>query len=83
VGPDGSATSIDLPAGALGLTVCQVPVVVTLTAGPAAVEVAHSDGTTTRIEGFRLDPETSRAVFDRTGRVTRLTAFIPESEVTP
>ena len=76
-------STIDLPAGALGLTVCQVPVVVTLTSGEAGVEVSYTDGAEDRIEGLCVDAETSRAVFDRTGHIARLTAFIPEPAVTP
>ena len=83
IGHDDSATTIDLPAGALGLTVCQVPVIVTLTSGEAFVVVGYVDGTQDRIEGLCVDAATSRAIFDRTGRVARLTAFIPEISVAP
>ncbi len=82
VGFDDSTITIDLPAGALGLTVCQVPVVVTLTSGEAGVVVGYADGAEDRIEGLCVDAATSRAVFDRTGHVARLTAFIPETAVT-
>jgi hypothetical protein len=82
VGVDGSVTTIELAAGSLGLTVCQVPVVVTLTSGKAGIVVDYADGAERRIEGRGVDAATSRAVFDRTGSVVRITAFIPETAVT-
>ncbi len=83
VGLDNASTTIELPAGSLGLTVCQVPVVVTLTSGEAGVAVSYTDGAQDRIEGLYVDAETSRAIFDRTGHIARLTAFIPEAAVNP
>ncbi len=73
----GGRRSIDVPAGSLGVTVCQVPVVVTATDGPAAIEVIDSDGNTQRLPGTTLDPESSRSVFGRDGRIAQLQAFVP------
>jgi hypothetical protein len=67
----GVRRSVDLPAGALGYTACQVPIVLHA-AGPPGVVVRRSDGSTEILEGLDLDTATSAAVFDRTGAVTRL-----------
>lgn len=79
LGVDGQREVIELPARSLGMTICQVPVVVALTDGPARVEIQRVDGTRTRVEGLRLDRDTSSAVFERTGDVVRIHAFIPAS----
>jgi len=63
--------TIDLPAGALGFTLCQVPIVLHA-AGPAAVSVLRTDGACQSLAGLDLDAATSAAVFDRDGAVARL-----------
>jgi hypothetical protein len=73
---------IDLSAGSLGLTLCEVPIIVALTSGPAAVEVALADGSRERRSGLRLDRETSALVFGRFGEIAGVAAFIPEEDVT-
>ena len=80
---DGTNAVIDLPAGSLGFTLCEVPIIVALTSGPAAVEVALADGSRDRRSGLRLDRETSALVFGRFGEIAGVTAFIPEAEVPP
>jgi len=65
------ARSLDLPAGTLGLTFCQVPVVVHRS-GPARIVV--SGGAV--VEGLTLDASTSAAVFARTGEVGRLDVYV-------
>lgn len=75
---DGSPHEIDVPANSLGMTVCQVPVIVTRTTDEAAIEVTYSDGTKRVIDGRRIDRDTSRAIFDRTGRVARVVAHVSD-----
>jgi hypothetical protein len=71
----GVRRAIPVPAGALGCTLCQVPVVVH-GAGPARVVVTRADGVTSGCEGLELDEPTSAAIFDRTGAVTRVDAYL-------
>ncbi len=80
-GVGGQSEPIELPAGSLGLTICQVPVSVALRDGPASIEVQFADGAVDRIEGLRLDKEISRSVFERTGRVAKVHASLPRSAV--
>jgi hypothetical protein len=67
---------IDLEAGSLGVTVCQVPVLVAMS-DVAEVVVSYADASERRIPGTRLDRETSRSVFGRTGEVDRIEVFLP------
>jgi hypothetical protein len=74
---------LDLDAGSLGMTLCQVPVVVTLTTGDARVEIVDADGVSTVRPGLRVDPGTSAAVFARSGEVARIIAHLPAALVRP
>jgi len=76
---DGQDQSVDLGAGMLAFTSCQVPVVAH-GAGPARVVVTLADGTEQTVEGLSLDARTSAAVFERAGLVRRLDVFLgPEA----
>ena len=81
----GSPQEVALPAGSMGFTFCQVPVVYrrvgaagpdgaagpALGATPVAVRVVLADGAV--VEGTdRVAPEVAGEVFDRTGRVARI-----------
>jgi hypothetical protein len=66
---------IELPAGAVAFTTCQVPVVLHRS-GPASVAVRRPDGSRESRDGLDLDAATSAAIFDRTGAVTRLDVFL-------
>jgi hypothetical protein len=72
--PDGEPRGLDLQAGALAFTMCQVPVVVHR-AGPARVELLLADGSSRKVGGLELDIETSAAIFGRTGRIRRVDVF--------
>jgi hypothetical protein len=66
----GRFTDVDLPAGTLGLTLAQVPIVVHAD-GPTRIEVI--DGADRRTcTGPVLDAESSAQIFGRTGRIRRL-----------
>jgi hypothetical protein len=66
-----------LPPGSLGLTVCQVPIVVSIRDGEPLVEADLSDGTTVRAEGRSLGTALSSKIFNRTGEVSRIRATMP------
>ncbi|MCG9894233.1 MAG: hypothetical protein MH204_02000 [Fimbriimonadaceae bacterium] len=61
----------ELPAGSLGFTVCQVPVCYRLADSPAVL-VERADGST----ADTLSEEDTRAVFERTGTVRRITVDV-------
>jgi hypothetical protein len=73
--------AIDLPAGSLGMTLCQVPIVFSVVAGEAAVEVRYADGRADRRPGLRVDRVASRRVFGRSGEITRIDVYVPEDEL--
>jgi hypothetical protein len=76
-GVAGRDGSIEVPAGAVGLTVCQVPIVVVVgDAGDSHIEVQYSDGRTHRHQGGRLDSSDSAEIFGRTGVVRAVRATI-------
>ncbi len=77
--PGSQIAPLQLDAGSLGSTVCQVPVVVSVTPDDPHTDVILADGSSRRIPGLRLDQELSAEVFARSGVVTRLCAFVPES----
>lgn len=72
----GQSRQIDLPAGSLAYSICQVPVILQGSGLPGVI-VHQRDGAQRRIEGYRLDAETSRHIFQRDGAVERLVVCIP------
>ena len=75
---DGEPRSIDVPAGRLAFSFCQVPVIYEPTGGEAWIRVTESDGSSRMIQGRTLDAAGSRAIFDRLGRVSRIDVGVPE-----
>ncbi len=78
-GPD--VAPLELAAGSLGLTLCQVPVVVEVTPDEPHVEVRLADGTSRRRPGLRVDRDLSAEVFARSGRVTRISALVLDDTI--
>ena len=76
VGLAGQTQSLELEAGSLGFTLCQVPVILHRS-GPARIVVTRSDGSTRTVDGLQLDAKTSASLFDRSGSLSRLTVFAP------
>ena len=71
---DGQRQMLDLPAGALAFTFCQVLVVYVLDED-AQVEVYFSDGSVTAMPGSALDAALSAHIFRRDGCIRRLTVY--------
>ncbi len=69
-------SDIHLSPGSLGMTLCQVPVVVSATDADPRIDVHLADGSTRTVVGHRLDRATSAMMFGRTGDVTRLDAYV-------
>jgi hypothetical protein len=64
-----------LPAHSLAFTCCQVPVLYRLGQQPH-LALALADGTAIRQPGLALDAASSRSIFQREGRIARLTVWL-------
>jgi len=62
---------IDLAAGSLGFTYCQVPVIYQK-ASESAIKVFLTDGSVSSFEGKFLDVKTSQMLFNRGGKIEKL-----------
>ena len=69
--------ALEVPAGSLGVTICQVPVIVSTTSGDPEIEILRRDGSTDRIAGVRIDAATSAQVFGRTGEIHLIRVSVP------
>jgi hypothetical protein len=69
--PDGTRQRLELPAGTLAFTLCQVPIVYHL-GERRRVSVTGADGLTQEIGGDTLDPERSSSLFRRDGMIRRI-----------
>ena len=69
---DGRRETIELPAGALAFTFCQVPVVY-ITGEAPRIEAHFADGTDAAVEGATLGVALSARIFRRDGWIRRLT----------
>jgi len=74
----GGAASLDLDAGKMAFTFCQVPVVYETVEGDAWVCVALGDGSERLIAGDQLGPELSRELLGRTGRIAKISVGVPQ-----
>lgn len=68
---EGDAQELPMASGSLAFTVCQVPVVYERASAPA-IQATFADGTTQQWAGSTLDAETTREIFNRSGRVVAL-----------
>jgi hypothetical protein len=76
----GTERRVELPAGSLAFTLCQVAVCYQLGDTPS-IEIEMGAGRTEVIAGAELGVEASRAIFERTGAFRRLTVTVPRSTV--
>lgn len=70
VGLDGEFHGLELDAGTMGFTLCQVPVVLHRD-GPAGIVVSRED-VKDHVHGLDLGVAESEAIFQRVGRISRL-----------
>lgn len=75
-GVDDKDGIVEVPAGAVGLTLCQVPIVVMVGDGDSHIDVEYTDGRTHRVRGRRLNTSDSAEIFGRTGVVRAVRATI-------
>jgi len=73
---NGHRQTMDLPAGSLAYTFCQVPVV--YYPGPdKKIEIRFANGTSREVAGSSLDADLSLHIFRRNGQVHRITVYLP------
>jgi hypothetical protein len=72
---NGKAGSLELTAGSLFFSCCQVPVVYTLSP-QSKLSIEYADGTVAEKDTASLDEELSRKVFERTGEIKRILVSI-------
>jgi hypothetical protein len=72
---NGSLQKIELKAGSLAYSICQVPVILEVST-EKAITVHFSDGNTRLITGYELDLANSQHIFQRDGKVHHLVLSI-------
>lgn len=80
---DGSSVALEVPAGSLAFTYCQVPVRYIRAADAGWVRVTTRDGRTATRAGDTLDADSSRAVLERRGEVALVEVGVPERALRP
>jgi hypothetical protein len=77
----GEGKILDLPAGRLAWTLCQVPVIYVRCDDDPWVRTIHDDGAETRHAGHGLDEETSARILTRQGGIAAIEVGIPEAMI--
>jgi len=72
--------AIELSAGSLAFTICQVPVVYQLN-GQSGLTVALEDGSQQQLEANTLSKPLSQEVFERTGKVAQITVHLDAEDL--
>ena len=78
VSADGEQREIDLDAGQLGLTICQVPVVVSVAGDEPRIDVELAGAPAVSRPGLRLGRDLSAMLFGRTGEIRLIRATLPD-----
>jgi len=73
---DGREEQVDLPAGSIAYSICQIPVILQAANEPC-IEVQLSNGNMQKIGGLVLDADNGRHIFKRDGVVHHLLIFMP------
>jgi hypothetical protein len=71
----GKQEQMELPAGSIAYTICQVPIILQASDGPC-IKVYLSDDNTQQIDGYVLDSVNSRHIFQRDGIVHHLVVSV-------
>ena len=76
----GERSSIQIPAGALAFTYCQVPIIYTI-AENSSISLHHSNGNVVQREGCKLTMEETHALFARSNMLEKLVVGIPTQQL--
>jgi hypothetical protein len=79
---EATPVSVDVPAGALAFSICQVPVVYRLS-HEAWIRITETGGAWVSHTGDRVDAEQSRAIFDRLGTIAQIEVGVSERSLCP
>jgi hypothetical protein len=71
---NGNRRTVDLPAGSLAYTFCQVPVVY-IDSDAEKILVHYAEGRPREVSGCDLDDEISNHILRRDGRIRQLTVY--------
>ncbi len=74
---------IEVGERSLGVTICQVPVVVSVSPDDPHIDVFFTDGSTERMSGLEVGRRTSAKVFARSGEVVAIRASLPDEAIEP
>ena len=77
----GEVRRMQLRAGTLAFTFCQVPIVYEQVSGPPRLTIAFTSGTQETIPGNRLDARSSASLFGRSGGIRMIQVSIPPAAV--
>ena len=77
---DGSAKTFRIEKNSLAFTICQVPVIYTLS-DINQIEVVFANGTSEKFDKLELSTEISNQLFQRTNSVTEIKVFITEDNL--
>ena len=72
---DGQQQQIELKAGSLAYSICQVPVILQASS-QNSIEICFTDGGTRQVDGHLLDSASSRHIFNRDGVVHHLIVYL-------
>ncbi|MGY5450398.1 hypothetical protein ACVFI8_05565 [Agarivorans sp. MS3-6] len=80
IGLDGETQSIELAAGSLAFTYCQIPFIYQLEADDTAkIEITTSDNALITVNTLALNAELSRDIFERNGKLKQIVVSIPNN----
>jgi hypothetical protein len=74
----GRQQSLEVPAGSLAYTICQVPVILQESDLPS-IRIYLDDGVSEQVEGHVLDAARSRHIFQRDGQIHHLVVSVPSN----
>ncbi|MEQ6124331.1 hypothetical protein AAON49_09040 [Pseudotenacibaculum sp. MALMAid0570] len=80
IGLAGKDKSIQLKNNSLGFTYCQVPIIYQI-AERNGLEIHFTDGSVKKYNSLEIDNETSDLIFQRTGKVNQIIAYIEKSQL--
>jgi len=72
---NGQQDQLELPAGSIVYSICQVPILLQSSEEPC-IKIHLSDGSIQRVNGHFLDPVNSRHIFQRDGIIHHLVVFV-------
>jgi len=73
-----NSKSIEVPENSLCFTICQIPVIYSIS-DKSHLEITMSDHSTTSVEGLQVPEDLSKSIFKRKGEVEHIRVFVNQS----